>query len=83
MKSNFSLFDLPENGFGVLFFHKQLVMWMKNEKKIPGIRQTQKRLLSRRNGNRQTPQMAGKSWSRGHFHVISLIESLNIAKVLY
>ena len=40
MKPNFSLFDLPENGLGVLFFHNQLVMKKKkknDDKKIPRI----------------------------------------------
>ena len=54
MKFSFSLFDLPDYGFVVLFFHMQLVMWKKNEKKIPRIRQTRKCQLSRRNGKRQS-----------------------------
>ena len=61
-----------KNYWGTCF--QQLTTYMYKKKKRKKIltrfsrrRQTRNCLFSRRNGNRQTRKMAGKSWSRGYF----------------
>ena len=63
MKPNFSLFDLPKNGFGVLFSTNLLCRRQKNKNSTYTANAKMPTFIKKQ----QTRKMAGKLWSRGQF----------------